>query len=46
MHGVIDRPPSAGRPAGHGVADDERQGDGDLGDLLVELRVLLPGAQP
>jgi hypothetical protein len=45
MHSVIDRPPSAGRLGDRDVADDERQGDGDLGDLLAELRVLLPGAQ-
>lgn len=32
------------RPHGD-LDDDERLGDGDLSDLLSELRVLLPGAQ-
>ncbi len=45
MRGLTDRPPSAGGAAGRAFADDERQGDGDLSDLLAELRVLLPGAQ-
>jgi len=27
------------------LADDEHMGDGDLSDLLAELRILLPGAQ-
>ena len=31
--------------SGDDLADDERIGDGDLSDLLSELRVLLPGAQ-
>ena len=30
---------------GSDILDDERTGDGDLGDLLSELRILLPGAQ-
>ena len=45
MHGVPDRPHRAGGVADRDFADDERQGDGDLSDLLAELRVLLPGAQ-
>ena len=30
---------------GSDIEDDARTGDGDLGDLLFELRILLPGAQ-
>ena len=33
-----------GRPR-RDLADEERAGDEDLGDLLSELRILLPGAQ-
>ncbi len=45
MQGVTDRPQPTGRRGDRDFADDEPPGDGDLSDLLAELRVLLPGAQ-
>ena len=45
MHGATDRPRNNRGAADRGVAADERREDGDLSDLLAELRVLLPSAQ-
>ena len=45
MQGVTDRPHNTRGTADRGLADDERREDGDLSDLLAELRVLLPSAQ-
>ena len=45
MQDITDRPRNTRETADRGLADDERRADGDLSDLLAELRVLLPSAQ-
>lgn len=45
MRGREQAQPDGAAGAGDDRADDERTGDGDLTDLLAELRVVLPGAQ-
>ena len=45
MQGGPDRPHTDRGMADRDLADGERREDGDLGDLLAELRVLLPSAQ-